>query len=405
MSLVTSCPDCATTFKVVRDQLRISDGWVRCGRCSHVFDASLDLRELSDAALPLPVTAVMPAEPELQSEPRIASTEPEAPVSAPVPALPVPTDDFDEFDDAPMPAAAAGIDGFASAVAALPALPSLSLDAERPLGLIADEPWQEPMDSGFDDFSSAASLTPARSIAEMAPSLDLDLVSQVRLQKDLRHVRVAAARKARAKDETPPSGDTANLAPLVQMASEPEPPPVAAIVVPSFLREASSPIFWRAGKGRAILGAAVAVMGLLLVAQVVHRERDTLAASRPALQPLLARVCAVAGCELAPLRRISDITIDGAAFAREKFGDGYQFSLTLHNAARVPLAMPAVELSLLDSQEQVVVRRVLLPADFGAPAVLSARADRAASLPLALSGAEVAELPAIAGYHVGVFYP
>jgi predicted Zn finger-like uncharacterized protein len=44
MSLVTCCPKCATTFKVVRDQLRISDGWVRCGRCGEVFDATLDLR-------------------------------------------------------------------------------------------------------------------------------------------------------------------------------------------------------------------------------------------------------------------------------------------------------------------------------------------------------------------------
>jgi predicted Zn finger-like uncharacterized protein len=50
MSLVTRCPACTTTFKVVRDQLRISDGWVRCGRCSHVFDATLDLHEAPDGA-------------------------------------------------------------------------------------------------------------------------------------------------------------------------------------------------------------------------------------------------------------------------------------------------------------------------------------------------------------------
>ncbi|MFS2050162.1 zinc-ribbon domain-containing protein, partial [Variovorax sp. CT11-76] len=50
MSLVTRGPACATTFTVVRDQLRISDGWVRCGRCSHVFDATLDLQETPDAA-------------------------------------------------------------------------------------------------------------------------------------------------------------------------------------------------------------------------------------------------------------------------------------------------------------------------------------------------------------------
>ena len=48
---------------------------------------------------------------------------------------------------------------------------------------------------------------------------------------------------------------------------------------------------------------------------------------------------------------------------------------------------------------------VLMPADYGAPAVLPARADRAASLPLVLSASEAAALPPIAGYRVEAFYP
>ena len=40
MSLITSCPACGTMFRVVPDQLKISEGWVRCGHCSEVFDAS-----------------------------------------------------------------------------------------------------------------------------------------------------------------------------------------------------------------------------------------------------------------------------------------------------------------------------------------------------------------------------
>ena len=41
MSFVTRCPACATHFRVVSDQLKISDGWVRCGQCGEVFDASM----------------------------------------------------------------------------------------------------------------------------------------------------------------------------------------------------------------------------------------------------------------------------------------------------------------------------------------------------------------------------
>ncbi|ARU05928.1 hypothetical protein CCO03_15740 [Comamonas serinivorans] len=39
MSRITRCPSCETLFKVVPDQLRLSQGWVRCGSCGTVFDA------------------------------------------------------------------------------------------------------------------------------------------------------------------------------------------------------------------------------------------------------------------------------------------------------------------------------------------------------------------------------
>lgn len=40
MSLKTRCPACDTVFKIVPDQLKVSSGWVRCGRCAEVFDAA-----------------------------------------------------------------------------------------------------------------------------------------------------------------------------------------------------------------------------------------------------------------------------------------------------------------------------------------------------------------------------
>ncbi|AGX87224.1 zinc-ribbon and DUF3426 domain-containing protein [Candidatus Symbiobacter mobilis] len=43
MGAVTRCPQCKTCFRVVPDQLRISEGWVRCGRCGEVFDGALHM--------------------------------------------------------------------------------------------------------------------------------------------------------------------------------------------------------------------------------------------------------------------------------------------------------------------------------------------------------------------------
>ncbi|MEY3252145.1 MAG: hypothetical protein RL227_1118, partial [Pseudomonadota bacterium] len=45
-SLATRCSACGTVFRVVPDQLRVSEGWVRCGRCSQVFNALESLVDL-----------------------------------------------------------------------------------------------------------------------------------------------------------------------------------------------------------------------------------------------------------------------------------------------------------------------------------------------------------------------
>jgi len=47
MGLLTRCPACTTLYKVVPDQLRISQGWVKCGQCGDIFDASQHLLQTS----------------------------------------------------------------------------------------------------------------------------------------------------------------------------------------------------------------------------------------------------------------------------------------------------------------------------------------------------------------------
>jgi predicted Zn finger-like uncharacterized protein len=46
MSLATRCFACGTVFRVVQDQLKVSEGWVRCGRCNEVFNALENLFDL-----------------------------------------------------------------------------------------------------------------------------------------------------------------------------------------------------------------------------------------------------------------------------------------------------------------------------------------------------------------------
>ena len=52
MSLATRCTACGTVFRVVQDQLKVSEGWVRCGRCNEVFNALESLFDLDQDAPP-----------------------------------------------------------------------------------------------------------------------------------------------------------------------------------------------------------------------------------------------------------------------------------------------------------------------------------------------------------------
>ena len=55
MSLITRCPACGTKFKVVTDQLKVSEGWVRCGHCAEVFVGTLHLQTSHTPTLDLPL--------------------------------------------------------------------------------------------------------------------------------------------------------------------------------------------------------------------------------------------------------------------------------------------------------------------------------------------------------------
>ena len=57
MSIITQCPQCATQFRATPQQLRASEGWVRCGQCEQVFDASV--HAVSQRAAPQPEADVI----------------------------------------------------------------------------------------------------------------------------------------------------------------------------------------------------------------------------------------------------------------------------------------------------------------------------------------------------------
>ncbi|MFA7665676.1 MAG: DUF3426 domain-containing protein [Burkholderiaceae bacterium] len=62
MSLITTCPNCQTSFRVVADQLKLHRGLVRCGKCQNVFSGLDRLRRIPDKP-PKPAAGPSPAPP------------------------------------------------------------------------------------------------------------------------------------------------------------------------------------------------------------------------------------------------------------------------------------------------------------------------------------------------------
>ena len=83
MSIITQCPQCATQFRATPQQLRASEGWVRCGQCEQVFDASV--HAVSQRTVPPPEADAMAP---LRAE---SPATDDAPVKSEVPPAPTVT--------------------------------------------------------------------------------------------------------------------------------------------------------------------------------------------------------------------------------------------------------------------------------------------------------------------------
>ena len=242
---------------------------------------------------------------------------------------------------------------------------------------LPDEPRADPL--GDADFSTELQRFAAAKAAEDA---------------------LAAAAKAAAPSSSRSS--VAAPAPAVVAADDGAVDAVEPEAVPGFVRQARQRAFWQSPGVRIALSLLVLLLGALLAAQWALHERDRIAAWRPDLKPLLEQACAPLGCRVGPVRNIDAIVIDSSALVR-RLGNFHSFDLVLKNTSEMALALPALELSLTDTRDAVISRRVFLPEEWpDAPEVLPAQGTLSVSFSLSLA---VGESTPMAGYRALVFYP
>ena len=418
MGFATRCTACNTVFRVVQDQLKVSDGWVRCGRCHEVFNAQETLFVLEAAALapaapadstrseaePAAATNEASLGPEVDADHRAQG--PRAPVQASAPdaagdaapqtavldsgdriephlslaAVPQAPDDEALEVSAPdaAPDAAAPVD--ATPLAASP--PAAS--AAAPHALTA---W--PAAVG-DERSARSRSGPAQD----APASRLAARDRV----DFEDARFNSELLADEIGDT--SADTSADASVPPVVGDAEDASDDALATPEFVRRAERNARWN----RPVVVAAMVLLCVVLIiglaAQAAYHFRDLAAARYPQARPALVALCETMGCSIEPVRRIDDIVIESSALTDASGSDAMRLSVVLRNRSALPLAMPAIELALTDAAGQMLARRALLPADFGkAGGTLAAGAETPLQLVLAVDGRRPS------GYTVEPFYP
>lgn len=279
MSLVTACPSCGVLFKVAPDQLLISEGWVRCGKCQTVFDAALNFH-----------IAVSPAQ-----------AEPMSPQAREVAAQVLPLVDV-------------------------------------------------PVAKDLLDVSTSLPLEP---LVNLAP------------------------------DTAESAGTQFNF------------------VAPAAVKERSTTEsqLWMT----MVLSFLAAFLLLTLALQVVLFERNEISSREPRAKPWLLALCQPFHCSLETLKRIQSIVIDGSTFL--KIGpDSYQLTLVLKNTSAADLHLPSVELTLINSLDQPLLRRVF-PIDelHVESSTLLSFSELPLSFSFAIKAGELSER--VSGYRVLVFYP
>jgi predicted Zn finger-like uncharacterized protein len=347
MSLATRCASCGTVFRVVQDQLKVSEGWVRCGRCDQVFNALEGLFDLDRDVPPdwdePPESASMPG----------ASTGRTRPV---------------DLDEADIPL---GIEPVAP--------PGRDWEAE-PVAQVAHDWQHEPDPLVVGRIDEQLHSTPRRSAfgtlgGPIGGNREQPDFADARFDNDV-------------LDEADQTGIDLEI-------PEPEPEPA-----PEFVRQADREARWTSPLARLLLGTFALLLASGLGLQAAHHFRDRWSAQYPALKAPLAAWCAFKGCRIEAPRRLDDIAVESTALVRAAQPDAFRFSVVLHNRSNTLAATPWVDLTLTDESGQLVARRALGPKDFqSAPATLSSGSE--ATLQLLLSAAS----GRVAGYTVEIFYP
>lgn len=307
MSLVTRCPKCQSDFMVSLEQLRVHDGLVRCGNCTHIFDGQAAL----ESQLPVLTQRAAHLRESLDSSSGASAQVAGEPLGAP-PQRESSAHAKSSFNRVPHRLVLQQpVQESARAPVQAPSAPSV-LRRRAQTGAELDHEPEEPFTA-----------------IQPEPTLGREPILRVQGE-------------ARLLDDIRPSSKHGT---------------------PGFLID-ETPLD---GLRRALWTLLVLVAGVLLLMQLAYMYRNELVTRVPSLLPMARLACVQLRCEVSLVRHLERITVEATALEQVAAGQAegqssqlmLKFSMRNRNDKIQPWPHIAVELK--DASGTVVVRKVLGP--------------------------------------------
>lgn len=394
MALATQCPHCQTTFRVAHDQLKLRAGLVRCGYCKEIFNGIENLLPSEDATAPTPAPAtpaapVVAATPPIQTSPATPIPDEDTGVSADATSVATP-DEADEAEDQAETEQAADEE---PEVAKAPA-PS-KIDFEIPSGFERDADVYVPdpdyeANKPEDPLQRMTLLDFTRELPDeinaenTASTYDPNELDQA--INDLQRKPWRGSRKS-AKAATEDALDE-----------------VDADDEPDFLKRGRRKQRL-SRKVRIFLSISCFILLIAALLQGTYIFRNQIAGWFPQAKPALINACELLGCRIDLPAQIDQVSIESSelqTLANDK--DTFVLTTLLRNYSSTYQEWPHIELTLNDSNEKALLRRVFTPADYlknseDVRIGFAANSERSVKLSFELSQLKAS------GYRVYLFYP
>jgi len=345
--MFTVCPKCALTLVVTAADLRIAQGYVRCGRCLNVFNALARLSEERPAAGPEAAPDTAAAE---SSEQAPAAAEPTDPSST--------IDDTGEIEieldpsilvtDVRPPAAQQST--------AQPEAEALEPAAADPVSEASERALAATVVTQTRTQPASATPPPTKAVGASGispPGAEPAVPAPQQPAVPAPHEPVVPARREPAAPPLKAEPSSPVEAPDAQQTNMPQPPPESAFE--HEIRRPRAGLAWKLGAG---------ALALALALQIVNHYRDTLAAD-PALSGPLSTVYSSLGVKLAPRWNIHayDVRQLGASVAGTAAGQ-IVVRASVKNSGSRAQPLPLLRVTLQDRFGNRIAARDVPPDDY-----------------------------------------